>query len=172
MIQIERRLANLSDRYNIHIIADEVYQLLYFNNDDKPPKPLCYYSDNVFSLSSFSKILAPSLRLGWVQSSNKLLNLLKSCGQLDSSGGINPFISRIVHNTIDNGDLDEYLDHMRTVLHERCMSLCDNLKVGNFKVPKGGYFVWLETRVNTLDMLQYSSDNKVKYHSNKFSGGW
>lgn len=166
-----KRLAELSERFNIHIIADEVYQLLYFNQEDKPPKPLCYYSDNVYSLSSFSKILAPSLRLGWIQSSDKLLNILKSCGQLDSSGGINPFISRIVHNIIENGDLDSYLDYMRGVLQERCLALCNNLKVGNFDIPKGGYFVWLETNVNTLEMLGYSSENKVKYHSgNKFSG--
>lgn len=166
-----RKLAELSSKHNMHIIADEVYQLLSFKDEDKPPMPLCYYSSNVFSLSSFSKILAPSLRLGWIQSSDKLLNVLKSCGQLDSSGGINPFISRIVHSVIENGELDNYLDYMRGVLYERCMSLCNNLKTGIYNVPKGGYFVWVETGVNTIKMLDYSSKNKVKYHSgNKFSG--
>ena len=165
------KLSELSYEHNIHIIADEVYQMLYFKEEDKPPKPLHYYCENVFSLSSFSKILAPSLRLGWIQTSDYLMDLLKSCGQLDSSGGINPFISRIVHNVIQNGDLDSYLDKMRKVLYERCNTLCENLDTGSFVKPKGGYFVWLDTDVNTLNMLNYCNDNKVKYHSgNKFSG--
>ena len=58
----------------MYIIADEVYQLLYF--DKKPDLPLYYYGGNVFSLSSFSKILAPSLRLGWIQCNDKLMNML------------------------------------------------------------------------------------------------
>jgi len=163
-------LSKLSQKYNIHIIADEVYQLLYFEDSDKPPLPLHYYSENVYSLSSFSKILAPALRLGWIQSSNKLLNILKSCGQLDSSGGVNPFISRIVHNVINKGNLDIYLDHMREVLKDRCDCLINNLNIGEFEKPKGGYFVWIKTLIDSRKMLDYCYENKVKYHSgNKFS---
>lgn len=164
-------LSKLSEKYNVHIIADEVYQMLYFKDTDKPPSPLCYYSDNVYSISSFSKILAPSLRLGWIQSSNNLLKKLKLCGQLDSSGGINPFISRIVHNIIKNGDLDTYLDNTRQILYDRCTNLVQNLKIGEYNIPKGGYFVWVKTEADTVKMLNYCSENKVKYHSgNKFSG--
>jgi len=44
------------------------------------------------------------------------MKMLSSCGQLDSSGGINPFISRIVHNIINCGDLDEYAAKTRSIL--------------------------------------------------------
>lgn len=166
-----KKLAELSSKHNMLIIADEVYQLLSFKDEGKPPLPLCYYSNNVFSLSSFSKILAPSLRLGWIQSSDKLLHQVQSCAQIDSSGGMNPVICKIVHEIIHNGGLDNYLDFMRNVLYERCMALCDQLKVGSYKVPKGGYFLWVETKVNTEQMLDYSSKNKVQYHPGiKFSG--
>ena len=60
----------------------------------------------VEAISSFSKNLAPSLRLGWIQANPKYLEILKHCGQLDSSGGVNPFISRKVHNIISNGDME------------------------------------------------------------------
>ena len=164
------KLANLSKKYNIHIIADEVYQLLYFEKENKPPLPLSTYSDNVYSISSFSKILAPSLRLGWIQTSDNLITKLKSCGQLDSSGGINPFISRIVHSIIETKKLDEYLEVTRIKLKDKCYTLCDNINFGEFKKPKGGYFVWLSTDIDCKKMLSYCESNKVKFHSgNKFS---
>ena len=96
-----KKLGILSNDYNLVIIADEVYQLLYFNDEDKPPKPLCYYGENIISIGSFSKILAPSLRLGWIQTSPKYIKILSNSAQLDSSGGLNPFISSIVHKIID-----------------------------------------------------------------------
>lgn len=162
-------LISLSQDTNMYIIADEVYQLLYF--DEKPPLPLYYYGGNVFSLSSFSKILAPSLRLGWIQCNDDLMKMLSSCGQLDSSGGINPFISRIVHNIINCGDLDEYAAKTRSILKQRCNTLADSLTGINFNRPTGGYFIWCKLPFDSPKFLDYCSDKKVKFHvGSKFSG--
>lgn len=164
-----KKLIELSERHNMYIIADEVYQLLYF--DEKPPLPLYYYGGNVFSMSSFSKILAPSLRLGWIQCNDKLMSMLKDCGQLDSSGGINPFISRIVHNIIEAGDLDEYILNTRQILKERCNTLSESLSDLSFIKPTGGYFIWIDTPFDSRQFLKYCEDKKVKFHTgNKFSG--
>ncbi len=164
-----KRLIELSEKHNMYIIADEVYQLLYF--DKKPDLPLYYYGANVFSLSSFSKILAPSLRLGWIQCNNKLMKMLSGCGQLDSSGGINPFISRIVHNIIDNGDLDEYVIKTRETLKQRCDVLCSSLSGLKYNKPDGGYFIWVETPFDSRKFLTFCEDKQVNFHTgNKFSG--
>jgi diaminopimelate epimerase len=153
----------------MYIIADEVYQLLYF--DKKPDLPLYYYGANVFSLSSFSKILAPSLRLGWIQCNDKLMKMLSGCGQLDSSGGINPFISRIVHNIINNGDLDENIIKTREILKQRCDVLCDSLSGLKYNKPDGGYFIWIETPFDSRQFLTFCEDKQIKFHTgNKFSG--
>ena len=84
-------LTRLSQKYGFYIVADEVYQLLAF--DTKPPKPLTYYdtAERVLSLGSFSKILAPGLRLGWMQAKPSLLEPFIACGLLDSGGGLEPF---------------------------------------------------------------------------------
>ena len=58
------QLGNLCNEEDLIVFADEVYQLLYFEDKDKPPPPLCYYNENIISLGSFSKILAPSLCKG------------------------------------------------------------------------------------------------------------
>ena len=165
-----KRLIELARTYDFLILADEVYQLLSFEDKYNPPLPLHYYGGYTYSISSFSKILAPSLRLGWIQASEKLLELLLNCGQLDSSGGINPFISRIVHNIIEDGYLDKYLDETRDRLNQRCQVLCDNLTSFNFIKPNGGYFLWIKLPINSIKFLEYCKNERIKFHTgNKFS---
>ena len=166
----KQRISELSHKYNMIILADEVYQLLYFDEENKPSLPMHYYYGKTYSISSFSKILAPSLRLGWIQASTQLLKPLKECGQLDSSGGINPFVSRIVHNVIRDGDMDTYLDRVRSTLKRRCDVLANSLKLFDFVKPNGGYFIWIKLPFDSLDFLDYCTKNKVKFHTgNKFS---
>ena len=166
------KLASICNKYNnLLVIADEVYQLLYFDDSAKPPKPLCYYHSNIISLGSFSKILAPSLRLGWMQASDNILNVIKSSGQLDSSGGLNPFVSSIVHTIIDNGSLEKHLISTRKILKSRCDILYSKIiELLNNKVivrkPAGGYFLWLKLNDidNTSQMLKSSDRFNVKFH--------
>ena len=70
-LQRRERLLELAEQYKVLIVADEVYHLLSYGG--VPPKPFaCFESDYVVSLGSFSKILAPGLRLGWIQTSPML----------------------------------------------------------------------------------------------------
>ena len=167
-------VGHLSDTFNIIVIADEVYHLLYFNDEDKPPLPLTYYGNNIISLGSFSKILAPSLRLGWIHTNSKtIMDKIVNCGQLDSSGGINPFISAIVHPLL-NKRLNNHLKFLREELQIRCISLCSALNNNNlgitYNIPKGGYFVWANLPINSNNLNDLFTMFKIKYNSgNKFS---
>ena len=64
-------LVRLSAKHDFLIVADEVYQLLAYT--DTPPPPMVFFdtAERVISLGSFSKILAPGLRLGWMHASQK-----------------------------------------------------------------------------------------------------
>jgi len=170
------KLANIAEIHNdFLIIADEVYQLLYFY--DKPPLPLYHFSNKAISLGSFSKILAPSLRLGWIQTSKHIMKKIISCGQLDSSGGVNPFISSMVHQVIDSGDQELHVNCIRNELSERCRTICNAvdkflISYVEYDRPKGGYFVWLKLKnnINSNDLLEHCIKNKVKFHNGiKFS---
>ncbi|MEP6765212.1 MAG: PLP-dependent aminotransferase family protein [Gemmatimonadaceae bacterium] len=142
------RLVALSRQHNFLIVADEVYHLLNFGS--VPPAPLAKYLDSgrVISLGSFSKIAAPGLRLGWVQSSREILNTLIASGIVESGGGLNPFASGIVQSLIELGLLDSWLDHLRAVYQERSAAICaalrEHLPHAWFAEPKGGFFVWLQ----------------------------
>ena len=84
------RLVQLAKEHNFIVVADEVYHLLsYTSYARKPPKSFATYidSENIISLGSFSKILAPGLRLGWLQAHFEKIKRFNTCGLLDSSGG-------------------------------------------------------------------------------------
>jgi len=176
-MSVEKRelIGTYSSRYNMLVVADEVYQLLYFDDADRPPMPMHYFGDNIISLGSFSKILAPSLRLGWIQTSESIMKKIVSCGQLDSSGGINPFVSAIVHRIINNDDLEKNILEVRRELKERCDTLCDSVRSESkqmvFLKPRGGYFLWIHLAgLDTIEMLDSAIESRVRYHSgNKFS---
>ena len=142
------QLVDLSRKYNFLIIADEVYHLLNYASEIPLPMASFIDSDTVFSLGSFSKILAPGLRLGWIQTGPQLLKRIIGCGLLDSGGGLNPFTSALVRSAIEMGLQQIQLTHFKTTYNERKGALSNALKeylpdTVRFNEPDGGFFIWL-----------------------------
>ena len=102
-----RRLAHFSREHDFLIVADEVYHLLNFGA--QPPRPLAAYAEtgNIISLGSFSKILAPGLRLGWIPTDPARVRTFVECGLVNSGGGLNPFTSGIILRLIEAHELKE-----------------------------------------------------------------
>lgn len=144
------RLVALSQQYGFLLVADEVYQLLHYGGS-APPPPLATYaaSERVISINSFSKILAPGLRLGWIQSAPSHLQRLASSGLIDSSGGPNPFVSAVVQAAMANGDFEAYLRELQQIFAARVAAMDAALQryCGErvaYACPDGGYFFWLK----------------------------
>lgn len=145
----ERReqLVELAKQHDFLILADEVYQFLSYIQT--PPTSFGVYigSEKVISLGSFSKILAPGLRLGWLQTHPSIMQKIITCGQLDSGGGMNPFTSAIVRSLIESGGLDENISMLVDVLGKRVRVMSELLQKHipqvRFVPPQGGYFFWL-----------------------------
>jgi len=143
-----RRLVELSRERDFLIVADEVYHLLTYGEQAPPPLASFLSEGTVLSLGSFSKILAPGLRLGWVQASPPLLRPLAESGMLDSGGGLNPFTSALVLSAIQAGMLDAHLEQLRREYGRRLQAmkaaiddhLADRVE---FSPPSGGFFLWL-----------------------------
>ncbi|MDO8752551.1 MAG: PLP-dependent aminotransferase family protein, partial [Anaerolineales bacterium] len=117
----ERReqLIALAQKHDFLILADEVYQFLSYA--EAPPKPFGAYlnTGHVISLGSFSKILAPGLRLGWLQTHSSIMQKIVACGLLQSGGGMNPFTSAIVRNVIESRNLEKNISSLVDVLGKR-----------------------------------------------------
>ena len=143
-----QRLAELSRQYDFIIAADEVYQMLWYG--DPPPPALGTLADqgNVLSLGSFSKILAPGLRLGWIQASPPLMERLLDSGVINSGGSFNHFTSLVVREAITSGLQSAFVQQLRETYARRVEVMDAALqehfgKSAQWEKPGGGYFFWL-----------------------------
>lgn len=166
-----RQLVELSRKYDFLILADEVYHLLNYA-DAPPPPPMASYIDSntVFSLGSFSKIMAPGLRLGWVQAGAPLVKRLSGCGLLDSGGGLNPFTSAVMRSALEMGLQHIQLTTLKTIYTKRKIALIRALRKNlpetvRFIEPDGGFFTWLvfPEEVDTKHMLAEARRRNVGY---------
>ncbi|MDJ0654601.1 MAG: PLP-dependent aminotransferase family protein [Xanthomonadales bacterium] len=165
-----RRLVELSLEQEFLIVADEVYQLLYYG--EPPPPPLGSWIDggSVLSLGSFSKILAPGLRLGWIQTSPTLREKLMARGFVSSGGSINHVTSHIVRQAMDTGLLEKHVQELRAAYGARVEVMDQALHqhfagIARWLRPSGGYFFWLELdeAVDTAPVLPAARQGRTGF---------
>ncbi|MCB9422279.1 MAG: PLP-dependent aminotransferase family protein [Ardenticatenaceae bacterium] len=171
-----QRLVELSQTHGFYVLADEVYQLLDYTA--VPPQRLFHVSDRsrVISLGSFSKILAPGLRLGWIEAAPALLEQLTASGLLQSGGGLNPFTAEIVRSLLEQGWQTEFLTRLKAVYRSRAAALSralhHYLPDAEFAEPDGGFFIWVKLPqvADTAVLLEQLRPYHVAYHPGlKFS---
>jgi len=169
-LERRQRLVALSQQHGFLVVADEVYHLLSYGAP--PPPPLASFVDSgtVLSLGSFSKILAPGLRLGWVQAAPPHLHRLVQSGLLDSGGGLNPFTSGLVRVVLEQGWQDEYLGRLKRTYTGRVAALRTALHAAlgdraTFAEPTGGYFFWvrLPESLDAEALLTRAASHKVGF---------
>jgi DNA-binding transcriptional MocR family regulator len=169
------KLVELSREHNFLVVADEVYQLLAYTA--APPAPMAKYTEaaTVLSLGSFSKILAPGLRLGWIQTHPDLMGRLTTNGMIYSGGGLNPFTSAIVQSAIELGLQAKQLVHLKEVYLQRKNALNTSLKRNlpdsvSFVEPDGGFFTWLQLpqHVDTEKLLFEAHKHDVSFAPGSF----
>jgi len=174
----ERRekLAALSREHDFLVAADEVYHFLNYRRQS--PKPLAAYfrEGQIISINSFSKILAPGLRLGWIQTDEERIEHFIKYSLLDSGGGMNPFTSAVVRHVIESGGLAKNIERLKAEYASRVSEMDKDLRqflpMAEYVSPLGGYFFWLRLPgVDTLDFLRTSHSFNVSFHTGRrFSG--
>jgi 2-aminoadipate transaminase len=184
----ERRqeLIRLADRYGIPIIEDDPYGELRFEGDHLTPLVVLdagrlnggntgdghggYLRGNVIYMSTFSKTLAPGLRLGWIVAPTSVVQrcvMAKQGMDLHTS----TFIQMVTYEVISQGDfLKEHVRLIRKVYRERrdvmLAALEQHFPPGvTWTRPQGGLFLWAELpeAVDTVALLKQAIDNKVAF---------
>ena len=164
-----QRLVDLAHEHDFFVVADEVYHFL--NYSQAPPAAFAQFTEDVqqvISVNSFSKILAPGLRLGWIQAHEKV----SGCGMLDSGGGMNPFASALVRHLIEVGDLSEHIAAERKEFISRLAVMDQSLRVylpeAEYTRPEGGFFFWVRfPGVDTVEMRKKVRQQNVDYRPGK-----
>ena len=168
-----KQIVELAREHDFLVVADEPYQLLHYY--DAPPRAYgtMTESDTVVSLGSFSKILAPGMRLGWIQTSDVLRKKILVHGFINSGGSINHISSHIVRHAIDNSLLDSHIEKLRIVYRGRVEAMDEALHkyfdgLAEWSRPDGGYFFWMRFD-ESVDTVQLRA--KARGHETGFQAG-
>jgi 2-aminoadipate transaminase len=179
-IPLERRqrLVELADRYGVPIIEDDPYGQLRFEGshispivvlDEKLHPKNGHYTGNVIYLSTFSKTLAPGIRLAWVIAPPEVIRkmvMAKQGADLHTS----TFNQIVAYEVGHAGFIDQHVSHICKVYHERRDVMLDALEehmppgVGWTK-PKGGLFLWatLPEHLSSVEIFKEAVEKKVAF---------
>ena len=177
---LERRkeLVEVAGEFGVPIIEDDPYGQLRFEGAHIPSVALLdscqhpdngHYTGNVIYLSTFSKILAPGLRLAWVIAPSDVINKLVQAKQGADlhTATLNQLIAYEVGK---NGFIAEHVKTIQKVYRERRDVMLGSLEkympAGvKWTRPEGGLFLWatLPDTINTLDIFEIAVKEKVAF---------
>jgi 2-aminoadipate transaminase len=168
-IERRRQLLDISQRYNIPIVEDHPYHALRYEGTRVPSIASLDANGHVIYLETFSKILSPGFRLGWVvapEPFTRKLALAKQATDLCSS----PFSQLIVLEFCKRGYLEPHVAHIREEYAKKRDAMLNAMneffpKEVKWTRPEGGMFLWVELPkgIDTTEMLRDALEAKVAY---------
>lgn len=148
LMPLERRqqLLDLARRWNLYVVEDNCYNELWYDAPT-PPTLLSLDTDGrVIQSDSFSKMLAPGLRTGWVVATEAVAAMV---GRMRPDLGVSQFTSHVIEAWMSDGRLDAHLDKVRPIYRRKRDVAAAALRrhcgpFVRFQTPGGGIFFWLE----------------------------
>lgn len=159
-------LLNALKDQELILIEDDPYGELYFDKHDKaltvpmmsqpnPPVPICY-------VGSFSKILGPGMRLGWILGPAEIVSKCALAKQ--SMDACSPTFTQVLaHEFLAQGKLAGYVEKVRKIYARRAKIMLDAMDKYfphgvEWNHPKGGFYIWvtMPKNVNADDVLAQS----------------
>ena len=172
--QTQRRrelLLELATQWGSVIIDDDPYGLLRFEGAHVPTfRELDPTSPYVFSVRTFSKILAPGLRVGWVDADSSLQPLLINAKQaMDTCTGVP--VQSTVTDYLAGGHLAGHLERVLVLYRERKEAMRAAVErhfgdTARTTDPEGGFFLWVtfeDGRVDTSALFEPALAEGVAY---------
>jgi 2-aminoadipate transaminase len=141
------RLVGLAGERGFNLFEDDPYRLISFGGDPLPTMLEQDEHDRVVYASSFSKTVAPGVRVGYLIGPADEIGAL---AKLASEQYISPSMiaESIVLELCRSGGLQKNIETVNAALRERCDALVtalrEHIPEARFVVPEGGYFLWLD----------------------------
>lgn len=147
---VERRqaLVELAARHRILIVEDDPYGELRFTDRRLPSLYALSGGEGVLKAGTFSKVIAPGLRVGWLQGRAEYIN---AALRMRFDNGTSPFLCRVIAAYIEQGALEPHIEELRGLYRSRCDAMLSALaescaKLATWTHPDGGFFIWLTVR--------------------------
>lgn len=168
-MSVERRprILEIAQRYHVLIVEDNPYGLLGFDGQTYPALR-SMDAQNVVYLSSFSKIIAPGMRIAWMVAPAGIRQKLILANE--ASILCPPNMSQLTITTyLDNFDWKKQINDYRGMYKKRCdtmdAALHEYLPYCSWHKPKGGFYIWLKipAGLDSRAMLPRAITAKVAY---------
>jgi len=172
-LSVERRkaLVEIAEKYDILVIEDDPYGDLFYEGDEEDYLPVkCQDSEGrVIYLGTFSKVLSPGLRVGWIVAAGELVSKLELLKQ--SFDACTPTFSQVIATDYMRlGHIDDYITDMRKIYRTKrdrmLLSLERYMPQGvSWTTPRGGFFVWLTLpeRFDAEEVFKKAVQHKVAF---------
>ncbi len=141
-------ISELAQRYGFLIVEDDVYHDLSFGERVPASIFVLAQGQRVLNIGSFSKTLAPGLRLGWLMASPDVIEQCVNCGTTQMGGGANPLVAHMVEHYLQSGAYEQHLQALRTLYKQRrdiALTALSRFMPASvtWTHPAGGFFLWL-----------------------------
>ena len=147
ILPLHRRLAliKLAREYNVAIFEDECYADLLWEGIEAPPALYALDPGCVIHLGSFSKSLAPALRLGYIIADWDIMRRLLPLKGDSGTGALD----QMVVAEYFTKNFDKHLNHLNGVLHDKLKTMVEAVErefgaTAECWAPKGGIFLWIK----------------------------
>lgn len=161
-------VAALLKEREILLVEDEAYYDLRFEGRSLSPMRRHYDSNHIL-IGSFSKIIAPGLRIGWLCAKKPLMEKLIVAKQANDLH-TNHLVQRILHRYLMDYSLDEQIFRITERYRRQCLFMIAAMKryfpeEVTFETPEGGMFIWakLPEGLSSEELLQLALIKKVAF---------
>ncbi len=170
-MSVERRkkLVEISKKYNVPIFEDDPYGYVRYDGEHLPSIFSFHDSEGVIYAGSFSKILSPGTRIGWVTGPKEIirnLTVFKQGTDLCSSTITQALVAEYCNKGHLDGHLPEIIDNYRVKRDAMEKSLEKHLLPlgATWVKPEGGFFYWVKfPKINTNDLFKIAINKKVAF---------
>ncbi len=169
-MSVERRLALVETcaRLGLPLIEDDPYGSLSYRGEPLP-KMLTMNPSGVIYLGSFSKVLTPGIRLGYVVGPVPLIRKLEQAKQA-ADLHTSQLTQMVVYEAVKDGFLAQHIPSIRTLYANQCQVMLDALAeffpAGvTWNKPEGGMFIWvtLPEHIDAMQLLEEAIAQNVAF---------
>ena len=168
---LERRkqFMEIIKKYGIPAIEDNPYGDLRFKGEYLPTLKSMDPEELIIYIGTFSKILAPGYRMGWICAANEIvekINLIAQAAVLQTA----TISMMVISKYLEMYDIDEHVEKIKALYKHRCQLMINTMKEcfppeAKFTDPDGGLFTWVElpSYVNTRDLAAKALEKGVAF---------
>jgi len=150
-LERRRKLLALSEKYGLPIVEDDAYRHLHLEKEAPPALKALDTTGNVIYLNTFSKMLFPGLRIGWIAGSKPVIDLVARMKELSISTHVPGQVA--LASFLRDDRLRPHLAAARKLYAEQAQLMAEHLDALRplgirYEKPEGGFYFWISLPEN------------------------